>query len=112
MRVFLVAYSTNPGVSCNKAALYINLLIVKPCQPPPHVARLFLNKINQQANYLAKEAAQKQHQNPVTFSCYKHEKKLPLFSVVLWKFIIEMSLISRSTLLTIRFTVLLQDVTR
>jgi CRISPR/Cas system endoribonuclease Cas6 (RAMP superfamily) len=85
---------------------------VKPCQPVVGDARFFLSKINRQANYLSKEAVQKRRKKPVTFSCYKLKKKVPISGVVLWKFIIEMSLISRCTLLTIRFTVLLQDVTR
>jgi hypothetical protein len=85
---------------------------VKSCQPSEWGLRFFLNKIKSQAIYLAKAAARKQRLKPVTFSCYKVKKKLPIRSVVLWKFIIEMSLISRCTLLTIRFTVLLQDVTR
>jgi hypothetical protein len=73
--------------------------------------RFLFNEINCQANYLAKEAARKQCGKPVTFPSCKIKKKLPAGSVVLRKFIIEMSLISRCTLLTIRFTVLLQDVT-
>jgi hypothetical protein len=54
---------------------------------------------------------QNSRQKSVTLACYNFGKKLPFLSVVLWKFIIEMFLISRCVVLTIRFTVLLQDVT-
>jgi hypothetical protein len=54
---------------------------------------------------------QNSRQKSVTLSCYNFGKKLPFLFVVLWKFIIEMFLISRCAVLTIRFTVLLQDVT-
>jgi len=74
MRVFLTALSKDSATSCNKVSLNINLLNVKPCQPVQWVVRFFLNKINRQAIYLAKEALQKRRKNPVTFSCYKLKK--------------------------------------
>jgi hypothetical protein len=55
--------------------------------------------------------APKKRKKAAILSCYNFGKKLPFLSVVLWKFIIEMFLISRCAVLTIRFTVLLQDVT-
>jgi hypothetical protein len=59
-----------------------------------------------------REIIEKTIKGQVNLACYKHPKKLPILRVVFLKIIIEMFLLSRQTVLTIRFTVLLQVVTR
>jgi hypothetical protein len=89
-------------------------LIQRACQPAIRPIRFFPKKsiAKQTLCRLARFISlQNSRRKSVTLSCYNFGKKLPFLSVVLWKFIIEMFLISRCVVLTIRFTVLLQDVT-